>query len=68
MPYTKTHLFRINVDPKANMFYTEKMAEKEATFAKGFVTLGFACLSCHKNRDLNWAGSKAKGIHRRPRK
>jgi len=61
----RTHLFRINVDPKANMFYTEKMAGKEATFAKRFVTLGFACLSCHKNRDLDWAGSKVKTIHRR---
>ncbi len=59
----RTHIFRINIDPKANMFYTETINGKKKTFAKNFVTLDFACLSCHKNRDMAWAASKAKGIH-----
>lgn len=72
----RTHLFKINTDPKAEMFYKEPKLDKEGKpvmkdgkpvmneFARGFVDLGFACLNCHKNKDLNWAAAKAKGIHR----
>jgi len=60
----KTHIFKINIDPKAEMFFDEEVKGKKATFARGFVTLDFACLNCHKNKDMNWAGAKAKGIHR----
>jgi len=59
----RTHLFKINTDPKAKMFYDEEVKGKKATFAKGFVTLDFACLNCHKNKDIKWAAKKAKGIH-----
>jgi hypothetical protein len=56
----RTHLFKINVDPKAKMFYKEG----RKTFARGFVTLDFVCLNCHKNRDIGWAADKAKGFHK----
>lgn len=72
----RTHLFKINTDAKAEMFYKEPKLDKDgkplmkdgkpvmAEFSKGFVTLDFACLNCHKNKDMNWAASKAKGIHK----
>mgnify|MGYP001589364048 FL=1 len=73
----RTHLFNINVDPKASMFYKEPKLDKEgkqvmgkdgkpemAEFAKGFVTLDFVCLNCHKNKDMKWAAKMAKGIHK----
>ncbi|GBE00430.1 doubled CXXCH motif [bacterium BMS3Abin07] len=59
----RTHLFKINADAKASMFYSEKVKGKKKTFARGFVTSDFACLNCHKNRNRKWAEAKAKGIH-----
>lgn len=59
----RTHVFKINTDAGANMFYTEEVKGKKKTYAKGFVTLDFACLNCHKNKDMGWAAKKAKGIH-----
>lgn len=53
----KTHLFRINTDPAANMF------SEDGKSAKGFVTLNFACLSCHQDKDAKWAAEKAAGVH-----
>lgn len=60
----RTHLFKINTDPKANMFVTEEKDGKKKSYALGFVTMDFACLNCHKSRDLNWAAKNAKGIHK----
>lgn len=71
----RSHLVRINLDPKAEMFYKEPKLDKEGKqilkdgkpeteeFARGFIGLGFACLNCHKNKDVKWAAAKAKGIH-----
>ncbi len=38
-----THIFKINADPAAEMFYQED----GKTFANGFLTLDFVCLGCH---------------------
>ncbi|MEN8142492.1 MAG: multiheme c-type cytochrome, partial [Thermodesulfobacteriota bacterium] len=44
----RTHIFKINTDPKANMFGTKKKkGGKKSSYAKGFVTLDFVCLGCH---------------------
>lgn len=53
----KTHLFRITTDGAASMF-TEDGGQ-----AKDFTTLDFACLQCHQDKDTNWAGEYAEGIH-----
>ncbi len=60
----RTHLFKINTGPKAEMFQTIEEKGKESTFAKGFVTLDFACLSCHGSKDRTWAAKHAKGFHK----
>ena len=73
----RTHLFKINLDPKAEMFYKEPKLDKEGKqvmdkdgkpvmneFAKGFVSVEFACLNCHKDKDKKWALKMAKGIHK----
>lgn len=55
----KTHLFKINTDPNANMF------TDDGKFAKGYVSLDFACLSCHSDKDKEWAAKYAKAdIHK----
>lgn len=61
---TRTHLFKINLNPNANMFKSGKLAGKKVTFAQSFVTLDFACLNCHGARDKKWAAQKAKDYHK----
>jgi hypothetical protein len=59
----RTHLFKINTDPKADMFKTIEEKNITSTFTKGFVTVDFACLNCHGSRDKAWALKYAKGFH-----
>ncbi len=60
----RTHLFKINTDKDADMFMTVKDEGKKSTFARGFVTVEYACLSCHGSRDKAWAAKKAKDFHK----
>lgn len=60
----RTHLFRINVDPKADMFTTVEEKGLKSTFSKGFVTLDVACLGCHASRDRQWAAEFARSFHK----
>ncbi|MEW6409815.1 MAG: multiheme c-type cytochrome [Nitrospirota bacterium] len=53
----KTHLFKINTDATTSMFTAD------GKFAKGFTTVEYSCLQCHKDRDKGWAAAKAKGVH-----
>ncbi len=55
----RTHLFRINTDASAKMFYKEG----KKSFSNDFITLEFACLNCHKNKDKAWASKMARGVH-----
>lgn len=61
----RTHLFKINTDVDANMFRTVEEKGKKSTFAKGFVTLEYSCLSCHASRDKKWAAKQAKKVHKK---
>jgi hypothetical protein len=60
----RTHLFKINTDPDAVMFKEIEEKGKKSTFAKGFVTVEYACLNCHGSRDKDWAATNAKGFHK----
>jgi formate-dependent nitrite reductase cytochrome c552 subunit len=64
MGEVRTHLFKINTDPKANMFMTIDENDKKSTFTKGFVTVDFVCLGCHGSRHKAWAVMNAKGFHK----
>lgn len=56
----RTHIFSINTDADAKMF------TKDGKFAVGgYITMDFACLNCHKNKDLQWAASYAKDLHKK---
>jgi hypothetical protein len=60
----RTHIFKINTDAKESMFKEVEEKGKKSTFAKNFVTVEYACLSCHGSRDKAWAGANAKGFHK----
>lgn len=59
----RTHIFKINTDPNASMFETKEAGGKKKTYARGFVTLDYVCLSCHGARDKVWAAKYAKEFH-----
>ena len=60
----RTHIFEINTAADADMFKTIEEKGQKSTFAKNFVTVEYACLSCHGSRDKAWAAGKAKGFHK----
>jgi predicted CXXCH cytochrome family protein len=54
----RTHLFKINTDPKAPMF------TDDGKYVVGdYVTLDFACLYCHTDKDKEWASTYAIKAH-----
>jgi hypothetical protein len=55
----KSHLVIINTDPKAPQFYGTNNNRSHP-----YITLGFACLRCHDNKTLEWAGENAAKVHR----
>jgi predicted CXXCH cytochrome family protein len=55
----RTHLFAINTDPNATMF-----TEDGRYAAGGYVTLDFACLYCHSDKDKEWAVKYAVKAHK----
>lgn len=54
----REHLFKINTDVNAKMF------SDDGKTANGYLTLEWACLNCHNNKDKAWAGQNAKDIHK----
>jgi hypothetical protein len=60
----RTHIFKINTAADADMFQEVKDGDKVSTFAKGFVTVEYACLTCHGSRDKAWASKNAQGYHK----
>ncbi|AKI97511.1 multiheme c-type cytochrome [Kosmotoga pacifica] len=55
----RSHLCEINTDPEARMF------SEDGKFANSFITLDFACLTCHSNKDIFWAAEYAKDFHKK---
>ena len=53
----RTHLFKINTDPKATMF------TEDGKFANGYLTVEYVCLNCHQDKDKGWALGQAKKVH-----
>ncbi len=60
----RSHLFKINVDPDADMFKAIEENGRESIFTKGFVTVDYVCLTCHGSRDKAWAVENAKDFHK----
>jgi len=52
-----THLFRINTDPEAPQF------TEDGKSAMPYITLPYACLPCHSDRDAEWAAQYAPKAH-----
>lgn len=69
----RSHAWKINDDPNALMFTDAngvpvQRNDPDVAFAaldngKPFITLDFACLRCHDDKNMNWAANHAKDIH-----
>jgi hypothetical protein len=59
----RTHIVKINTAADANMFKEVEKDGEKTTYAKGFVTVEYTCLSCHGSRDKAWASENATNYH-----
>ena len=61
-----THIWQINTNPvpKDSMFTPDGKAVALDKNGLAAVTLDFACLRCHQQKDVQWASKYAKGIHK----
>ncbi len=59
----RTHMFRINPDTSWNMFTDDGAFVRVDDEDKAYISLPYACLSCHTNQSLAWAGENANAIH-----
>lgn len=53
MADVSSHLFRINTSVNAEFIYVDPEDGKE--YANPYITLEYACLTCHKDKDKEWA-------------
>jgi Cytochrome c554 and c-prime/Doubled CXXCH motif (Paired_CXXCH_1) len=56
----RSHIFKFNMDPNAEQFYTAG-----SQFANKYLTFGYTCLTsgCHDGEDEDWAATNAAEIH-----
>lgn len=59
----RSHIQRINTDPAWNMFTDNGKFVRTDGELRAYLTVDFACLSCHTGKDKAWAGANAKRIH-----
>ncbi|GAB4181621.1 MAG: hypothetical protein Kow00108_18350 [Calditrichia bacterium] len=63
-----SHLWSINTNAvtREAMFTQDGGSVLLDQDGHGAVTLDFACLSCHQDKDVTWASGYAQGIHSKP--
>jgi len=54
-----SHLFAITTEADDQQFYEED----DKTFSNGYITVEYACLRCHDDKDRNWALAVAPMVH-----
>ncbi|MCL7411595.1 MAG: hypothetical protein M8350_07295 [Methanosarcinaceae archaeon] len=55
----RSHLFKINTDEDAEFTYID--AENGNEYANPYITVEYACLYCHEDKDKAWAAQNAPG-------
>lgn len=57
MADVSSHLFRINTSTDAEFIFVDEIDGKE--YANPYITLEYACLTCHADKDKGWAAQTA---------
>ena len=60
----RSHIYRIATDPGWNMFTEDGEFVAVDDGNRAFLTVEFTCLSCHQDRNREWALAAARLIHR----
>ncbi len=59
----RTHIHRISTDSKSSMFTEDGKYVRVDNQNKAYLTLDYACLTCHTEKDMEWARTYAKQVH-----
>ena len=59
----RTHIHRISMVSTWKMFTDDGKFVRVDSDNKAYLTLDYACLSCHTDQDMDWAMTNAKRIH-----
>lgn len=59
----RAHIHRITLDPAWKMFTDDGKFVRTDDQNRAYLTLDYVCLSCHLDRDRNWAFASADDIH-----
>jgi hypothetical protein len=59
----RSHMQRISTDPRWKMFTDDGKFVRVDSNNKAYLTLDYACMSCHTTKDMAWAMTQAKRIH-----
>ena len=59
----RSHIHRIATDPEWNMFTEDGKFVATDDENRAFLTVDYTCLSCHQDRDKDWALAMAPLIH-----
>ncbi len=59
----RTHIHRISTDLDWKMFTDGGLFVRKDEEGKAYITLDYACLSCHVDKDRKWAQAYAEKVH-----
>lgn len=59
----RSHIFRIATDPDWKMFTEDGKFVATDAQERAFLSVEYACLTCHQDRDRAWATENASLIH-----
>ncbi len=57
------HIFRIATDPEWEMFTGDNKYVRKDIDRRAYVTVDYACMSCHRDKDRKWALKSAAAVH-----
>ena len=59
----RSHINRISTDPTWTMFTDDGQYVRVDADQNAYLTVDYACLSCHTDKDMTWALNSAKRVH-----
>ncbi len=59
----RTHIFRLTTDTTWNIFTDDGKWVRKDSLGNAYMTLDFACLTCHTDETMSWAAKNAEAVH-----
>lgn len=58
------HIFRISTDPDWKLLTGDRKHVRKDIDGKAYLTVDYACMSCHADKDRSWALEHAAAVHK----